>query len=184
MYADLNGDNVVDDKDMARSGYSERPEYVFGVNAGFTYKGFNFSMQWSGAAHVNKMLEIEYRVPFTNGGKRGLLDYFYKRGWTEENQLEAEFPRATKDYQWNASESTLWLRDASYIRLKTLTVGYTFTNKHFLKAIGANSLGISLNGYNLLTFSPLDIIDPESLGNNTGSYPLVKVYSIGVNLNF
>src|SRR5699024_7447237 len=53
MYADLNGDNVVDDKDMARSGYSERPEYVFGVNAGFTYKGFNFSMQWSGAAHVN-----------------------------------------------------------------------------------------------------------------------------------
>lgn len=184
MYADLNGDNVVDDKDMARSGYSERPEYVFGVNAGFTYKGFNFSMQWSGAAHVNKMLEIEYRVPFTNGGKRGLLDYFYKKGWTEENQLEAEFPRATKDYQWNASESTLWLRDASYIRLKTLTVGYTFTNKHFLKAIGANSLGISLNGYNLLTFSPLDIIDPESLGNNTGSYPLVKVYSIGVNLNF
>ncbi len=61
---------------------------------------------------------------------------------------------------------------------------HLFTNKRFLKAIGAKSLGLSLNGYNLLTFSPLDILDPESLGNNVGAYPLVKVYSVGVNLNF
>lgn len=185
MYADLNSDNLVDDTDMMRTGYSERPEYVFGLNAGFNYKGFSFSMQWSGATHVNKMLGLDYRIPFTNGEKRGLLDYFYKKGWTEENQLGAEFPRAAKtSSEWNSLASTLWLRDASYVRLKTLTVGYTFTGKRFLKAIGANSLGLSLNGYNLLTFSPLDILDPESLGNDSGSYPLVKVYSIGINLNF
>ena len=161
------------------------PEYVFGFNGGFSYKGFNFSMQWSGATHVNKMLQVEYRIPFTNAGKRGLLDYFYKQGWTEENQLGAKYPRAAETSEtWNSENSTLWLKDASYIRLKTLTIGYTFTNKRFLKAIGAKSLGLSLNGYNLLTFSPLDILDPESLGNNVGAYPLVKVYSVGVNLNF
>ena len=185
MYADLNGDNIVDGDDRMTTGYSERPEYVFGFNGGFSYKGFNFSMQWSGATHVNKMLQVEYRIPFTNAGKRGLLDYFYKQGWTEENQLGAKYPRAAETSEtWNSENSTLWLKDASYIRLKTLTIGYTFTNKRFLKAIGAKSLGLSLNGYNLLTFSPLDILDPESLGNNVGAYPLVKVYSVGVNLNF
>jgi len=98
---------------------------------------------------------------------------------THENICTAETSET-----WNSENSTLWLKDASYIRLKTLTIGYTFTNKRFLKAIGAKSLGLSLNGYNLLTFSPLDILDPESLGNNVGAYPLVKVYSVGVNLNF
>ena len=142
-------------------------------------------MQWSGATHVNKMLQIEYRIPFTNAGKRGLLQYFYDNSWTEENQSGATLPRAAETSEtWNSENSTLWLRDASYIRLKTLTVGYTFRNNRFLKAIGANSLGLSLNGYNLLTFSPLDILDPESLGNNTGAYPLVKVYSLGINIDF
>lgn len=185
MYADLNDDQIVDGRDKCVTGFSERPEYVFGLNGGLNYKGFNFSMQWSGAANVNKMMQIEYRIPFTNAGKRGLLDYFYRDGWTEENQLGAKYPRAAEVSEtWNAEASTLYLRDASYVRLKTLSVGYTFSNKRFLKAIGASSLGLSLTGYNLLTFSPLDILDPESLGNNTGSYPLVKVYSLGVNINF
>lgn len=185
MYADLNDDNIVDGDDRMTTGYAERPEYTFGLNAGIDFKGFHFSMQWSGAAHVNKMLQIEYRIPFTNAGKRGLLQYFYDNSWTEENQQGATLPRAAETSEtWNSENSTLWLRDASYIRLKTLTVGYTFRNKRFLRAIGANSLGLSLNGYNLLTFSPLDILDPESLGNNIGAYPLVKVYSLGVNINF
>lgn len=185
MYADLNDDKIVDGRDKYVTGFSERPEYVFGLNGGLNYKGFNFSMQWSGATNVNKMMQVEYRIPFTNAGKRGLLDYFYKDGWTEENQLGAKYPRAAETSEtWNSEASTLYLRDASYVRLKTLSVGYTFSNKRFLKAVGASSLGLSLTGYNLLTFSPLDILDPESLGNNTGSYPLVKVYSLGVNINF
>lgn len=185
MYADLNGDKVVDGNDRMTTGYAERPEYVFGLNAGFNYKGFNFSMQWSGATNVNKMLQIEYRIPFTNTGKRGLLEYFYKDCWTPENQLGAKYPRAAETSEtWNSENSTLWLRDASYIRLKTISIGYTFSKKRFLKAIGANTLGLSISGYNLLTFSPLDIMDPESLGNNNGSYPLVKIYSLGININF
>lgn len=185
MYADLSGEGVVNGDDRMTTGYAERPEYIFGLNAGVSYKGFNFSMQWSGATNVNKMLEIEYRIPFTNAGKRGLLQYFYDNCWTEEHQQGATLPRAAENSEtWNQQPSTLWLRDASYIRLKTITIGYTFTNKRFLKAVGANSLGLSLNGYNLLTFSPLKILDPESLGNNNGAYPLVKIYSVGVNVNF
>lgn len=113
------------------------------------------------------------------------MEYFYKDCWTPENQLGAKYPRAAETSEtWNSENSTLWLRDASYIRLKTISIGYTFSKKRFLKAIGANTLGLSISGYNLLTFSPLDIMDPESLGNNNGSYPLVKIYSLGININF
>ena len=99
--------------------------------------------------------------------------------------MNAKYPRAAETSEtWNSENSTLWLRDASYIRLKTISLGYTFTKKRFLKAIGANTLNLSISGYNLLTFSPLDIMDPESLGNNNGAYPLVKIYSLGININF
>lgn len=185
MYADLNGDNIVDGNDKFITGYSERPEYVFGLNLGCDWKGFTFSMQWAGATHVNKMYDIEYRIPFTNAGKRGLLSYFYDGCWTPENQLGAKYPRpAEQSESWNSDPSTLWLKDASYLRLKSLNIGYTITGKDFLKKIGINSLGITFSGYNLLTLSPLKYIDPESVTNNFGDYPLTKVYSFGLNLNF
>ena len=131
------------------------------------------------------MLEIEYRIPFTNAGKRGLLQYFYDDCWTPENQLGAKLPRASKNSMaWNSEPSTLWLRDASYLRLKTVALSYTFQNKKWLKPLGIKSLELSLTGYNLLTFSPLDILDPESLATNNGGYPLVKNYSLGLNVNF
>lgn len=184
MYADLNHDGVVDSDDTKVTGYSTRPEYVFGLNAGFSWKGLSFSMQWTGATNVNKMMEIEYRIPYTNAGGRGLLKYFYDDCWTTENQ-NGTLPRAAeKSEVWNSAPSTLWLRDASYLRLKQLSLGYTFSNNRHLRSVGIKSLNIAFTGYNLLTFTPLDFIDPESLTTNEGSYPLVKVYSLGLNITF
>lgn len=185
MYADLNGDNIVDGDDKCVTGYAERPEYMFGLNMGCNWKGFSFSMQWTGAANVNKMYDIEYRIPFTNAGKRGLLTYFYDGCWTPENQLGAIYPRPAEESEsWNSEASTLWLQDSSYLRLKSLNVGYTITGNAFLKKLGVSSLGITLSGYNLLTFSPLKYIDPEGVTNRFGDYPLVKLYSLGLNVNF
>lgn len=185
MYQDLNGDNIVDGNDKCVTGYSNRPEYTFGLNMGFNWKGFSLSMQWTGATNVDKQYEIDYRIPFTNAGKRGLLTYFYDGCWTPENQLGAKYPRAAETSEsWNSELSTLWIEDASYLRLKSLNIGYTISGKEFLKKIGINSLGITFSGYNLLTFTPLTYIDPEGVTNNSGTYPLVKVYSFGLNLNF
>ena len=185
MYQDLNGDNIVDGNDKCVTGYSNRPEYTFGLNMGFNWKGFSLSMQWTGATNVDKQYEIDYRIPFTNAGKRGLLTYFYDGCWTPENQLDAKYPRAAETSEsWNSELSTLWIEDASYLRLKSLNIGYTISGKEFLKKIGINSLGITFSGYNLLTFTPLKYIDPEGVTNNSGTYPLVKVYSFGLNLNF
>lgn len=185
MYEDRNHDGIVDGNDKGMEGYADRPEYTFGLNAGFNWKGFNFSMQWAGSTNVSRMYDIEYRIPFTNAGKRGLLTYFYDGCWTPENQLNAVYPRASETSEsWNSEPSTLWLVDASYLRLKSLNIGYTFTNKPILKKIGINSLSLTFSGYNLFTFSPLKYLDPESVPDRFGDYPLIKVYSLGLNLNF
>lgn len=185
MYADLSGDGIVDGNDKFVTGYSERPEYIFGFNAGFDWKNFSFSMQWTGATHVNKIYDIEYRIPFTNAGKRGLLTYFYDGAWTPENQLGAIYPRPAEESEsWNSEASTLWLKDSSYLRLKSLNFGYTLRGYDFLKRIGANSLAITFSGYNLITFTPLKYIDPEGVTDRFGDYPLVKLYNFGLNLNF
>ncbi|MBQ7771470.1 MAG: TonB-dependent receptor [Bacteroidales bacterium] len=185
MYADLNGDNRIDGDDRHVTGYSTRPEYIFGLNTGFNWKGLSFNMQWTAAANVNKILDIEYRIPFTNAGKRGLLSYFYEGCWTPENQQDAIYPRpAETSESWNSEDSTLWLMDSSYIRLKDITLGYTFSGQGWLGKVGISSLGFTFSGYNLVTFSPLKLIDPEGQTTRMGDYPLVKLYSLGLNINF
>ncbi|MDO4163599.1 MAG: TonB-dependent receptor [Bacteroides sp.] len=187
MFEDLNGDGVIDDNDKGYAGYSSRPEYTFGLNAGFSWKGLSFSMQWTGATNVNKLMEADYVVPFTNAGNRGLLKHLYDGCWTP-TKTDADYPRPANN-TWNFATdngptSTLWLRDASYLRLKSLNVGYTFSGQPFLKKLGISSLSLTFSGYNLLTFSPLKLIDPEGNTTNNGGYPLVKLYSFGLNLSF
>ena len=185
MYADLNDDGVVNGDDKCVTGYSERPEYMFGLNAGLNWKGLSFNMQWTGATHVDKMLDIEFRIPFTNAGKRGLLTYFYDGCWTPENQENAIYPRPSEiSESWNSENSTLWLMDSSYIRLKNVTLGYTISDMNWLNRLGMESIVLTFSAYNLLTFSPLKIIDPEGQTTRTGDYPLVKLYNFGLNINF
>ena len=184
MYADLNGDGKVDGNDTMVYGYADRPEYMFGSNWKFSWKGFALNLNWIAATHVDKMLEVEYRIPFTNSGNRGLLDYFYYDCWTTENP-NGTLPRAAeKSEAWNSSPSTLWLRDASYIRLKSAQFGYTFGRNKFFDRLGVNSMNLSFTGYNLLTFTGLTFQDPETVSNNDGVYPLVKTYNIALNINF
>ena len=184
MYADLNDDGVVDGNDTMVYGFADRPEYMFGSNWKFYWKGFNLGLNWIAATNVDKMLEVEYRIPFTNSGNRGLLDYFYYDCWTTENP-NGTLPRAAeKSEAWNSAPSTLWLRDASYIRLKSAQFGYTFGRNKVFDRLGINSLNLSFTGYNLLTFTNLTFQDPETVSNNDGVYPLVKTYNLSLNINF
>lgn len=185
MYADINGDNIVNSNDKEVTGYSTRPEYVFGLNCKLGYNGLNISAQWTGATNVNRLMAAgTYRIPFTNAGGRGLLKYFYDDCWSEDNR-KGTLPRASRiSESWNSEDSTLWLRDASYIRLKTLTISYTLNNFKAFPAAGANSATISFSGYNLFTLTPLKFMDPEAQPSNTSDYPLVKIYSLGLNLTF
>ena len=192
MYKDLNGDNIIDGNDMMIDGFPNRPEYVFGSNWKFGYKGFNLTLNWTAATNVSRVWNDDYRIPFTNSGHRGLLQYFADGSWIDNDnpwapgREDGTLPRFTKtNYPWNSMNSTLWTVDASYLRLKSASFGYTFTQTRFLKKLGINALGIMFTGYNLWTLSKMTLQDPEARSSDSdGQYPLVKTYNMAVNITF
>ena len=191
-YADLNGDNIIDGRDKKVDGFPNRPEYVFGSNWKFGWKGFNLSLNWIAATNVSRVWNKDYRIPFTNSGHRGLLSYFAENCWIPNDngwapgREDGTLPRFTKtNNEWNSMDSTLWTVDASYIRLKSASFGYTFSRNKFFDKLGINSVGLMFTGYNLLTFSKMTLQDPEAKSSSSsGGYPLVKTYNIALNINF
>lgn len=186
-YADLNGDNVIDNDDQQRIGNPKRPAYTFGLNFGAEYKGFFASMNWTGVAECDIMMSNTYRDPFYNKQLGGTFyQYLVDGRWTEETAATAIYPRFTYNSNTNNQyTSRVWLKDASYLKLKNLTVGYNITNKKVLKAIGASKLAVQFTGYNLLTIDKLKVFDPEGeLTRDDNTYPVMKIFSLGVNATF
>lgn len=184
MYKDLNNDGKIDDMDMKAVGYSPNvPEYNYGINAGFNWKGFDFSMTWSGVKNTSRMLPNVLRQPFA-GQNRALYQHLYDGRWTPETAATAKYPRlslASKDNNYKVSD--MFWEDASFIRLKSVELGYTIKSAG-LKRVGLRNVRVYVNGFNLLTFSDLDIFDPESRPGSSGLYPMTKMYNMGVKLNF
>ena len=192
MYKDLSGDGIIDGRDRMYDGYPNRPEYLFGSNWKFGYKGFNLSLNWIAATNVSRVWNADYRIPFTNSGHRGLLKIFAENSWIDNDnpwapgREDGTLPRFTKtNYPWNSMDSTLWTVDASYIRLKSASFGYTFTRNRFFDKLGISSVGLMFTGYNLLTFSQMKLQDPEAKSSSSsGQYPLVKTYNMALSINF
>ncbi len=188
-YIDKDLDGDIDNDDMTYLGYSTlRPEYTFGLTLGASWKGFDFSMLWTGATNVSRLLSTEYRFPFSGSGKRSLFKYHAENRWTPETADTATLPRFTdtnKNLNYTPN-SSLWVKDASYIRLKNIQLSYSFTGQGWLKKAGINGLSIYLSGYNLLTFDYIKFIDPEAntYGGSTNQYPVSKIYTAGLKLNF
>ena len=155
---------------------------------GFSWKGFDVSLTHAASWTVSRSISSVFRQPFTdrtNSDQGGLLEYMLDHTWTPENpNPNAEYPRATfiNDTN-NYAESTLWEKDAKYLRLKNLQIAYNF-NLPFMKKLKLNTMQLALSGYNLLTFTPYFWSDPESKASNSPSYPLTKTYSLSLKLGF
>lgn len=184
-YRDLNNDGKITSDDQTIIGYPSRPAYTFGLNYRIGYKGFFLTMNWTGTAQRSLLLNGAFREPFGNGKIRGLMQFHADTRWTPETAHTATTPRFTEtNAVYNMRGSSLWVRDASYLKLKNMTIGYNFTDKKFLKKLGIQQLGVQLTGYNLLTFDKFDIMDPEARPDNADSYPIIKIYNLGINLTF
>lgn len=194
IFKDLNDDGKIDGDDNTWFGYGQRPEYVAGFIAGFNWKNFGLSMQWTGAWNASRVLGIEYMEPFGMTNDRALLKYLADGRWTESNQ-NSRFPRISfMNKSWYTQSSNIWLMDASYLRLKNVELSYTFSQSKFLRKLGISSLRAYVSGYNLVTlFSDLaDIdIDPEEMtgsanlnGDYVYSYPNTRIYNAGFNISF
>lgn len=186
VYVDLNKDGKLDSNDATRDiGFTDLPEYTAGLNLGFSWKNFDFSMQWTGAWNVDRMLS-EFRQPLGDTQNKGLLLYQYENTWrSSEDSYTAKFPRITATNRKNNFEkgSDLYLINASYLRLKNIEIGYNF-DFPFMRKLKLNSCRMYVNGYNLLTFTAFDWGDPESRQSDRPNYPLTRVFNIGLKLGF
>lgn len=183
-YADYNGDGVINELDNHEIGKSSIPELFYGINVGAEYKGIDFSMLWQGASNYNVMFTDEAQRPFLNGATP--LDMFTDR-WTEENNnANARFPRTCgpSGNSNNYKTSTFWLQDGSYIRLKNVTLGYSF-NPTLLQKVKIDKVRVYFSGINLVTFTDVYPYDPETPDKARGwDYPQQRTYMFGAVLNF
>lgn len=184
-YRDLNKDGIINPDDQKNIGHPTRPNYVFGLNLAANYRGFFFSMNWTGAAERSLVLSDEFRKPFSGEG-RGLMQHQVGKQWTPETAATAEYPRfSVNSANHNYMTSTMWVENGAYLKLKNLTFGYNFTGNSSLKKLGISQLGLKFTAYNLLTFDHFKIMDPESNPNRyDDTYPVVKIFNFGVNLTF
>lgn len=182
-YRDLNGDNKIDEKDIAAIGKPTYPLYTSNINLGFSYKGFDFSMTWAAAFDTSRLLERTYRIPFGETNNSSIMTYMIEDAWTPEKGNSANAPALSiKNKTHNYYDSDLWLRDASYIRLKNIELGYSFPRK-IVDKVNLGSLRLFASGYNLLTFDKLKVTDPE--GRPDGQvYPLMKIFNVGLRFGF
>lgn len=183
-YKDLNGDGVINGDDRTIVG-NDVPYFTYGLNFNASYKGFDFNIQGQGVTDVLVYLDGESSLAFFNGA--GAKDYHLGR-WTQDNpDPGAIYPRLlpSGENQHNQRMSTFWLYNASYFRIKNIVFGYTLPNEVTQK-FGVNKLRLYVSGSNLFTTRSddrLDDFDPE-VPSSRGSYPVMKVYSFGLNVNF
>ena len=189
---DINGDGKITwDQDMVPIGRSSIPEMVFGLNLGAEWKGFDFSMFWQGAAMFDVNFcgiydsgirdDTFYTRPFYADGNTPY--YLVEGSWRPDNP-NAKFPRLGIEARDNGGKfSSWWVKDGTYLRLKSVQLGYTLPKKLTEKA-GFRTIRAYVSGGNLLTICGLDYMDPEMPGVNQGYYPQQRTYEFGLNITF
>ncbi len=183
-YKDLNGDNVIDSKDRQFLG-SYFPKTTYGISINAAYKGFDAVLFLQGAGGVKSF--VSGRILGSLYDKDGDPTSIWWDRWTPENP-DATFPRVWNSNPQNdpsATPSSFWVRNASYVRLKNMQIGYTLPSRLLAKT-GIKKARIFWTGKDLLTFTKFyKWVDPEApLGGTSSTYPKVKVNSLGINLTF
>jgi TonB-linked SusC/RagA family outer membrane protein len=182
-YEDFDGNGVINGDDRQIVGNTV-PQYYYGVNLDFGWRGFDFSALFQGIADVDRYLTGQFVHPFATND-RTLTPTDWLDRWTPEN-TDATMPRVIigGDYGWNYVGSTFWMQDGSFLRLKNLQIGYTVPSS-LTTRIGISQLRIYGNGQNLFTLTDYSGYDPET--TQTGQlvgYPNTKILSVGLQVTF
>ena len=190
VYKDLNGDGVISDLgDRTAMGNPRSPAIQFGLPITIQYKGFDFSALLQGALQTSILLKdaAVWDFPTFDQDKLGSVRPIHLGRWTPETAETAKYPALHIGNNENNKNpnSSLFLYDADYLRLKNIEIGYSLP-KALTSRLGINQLRVYGQGMNLMTWSGLkDLsIDPE-MGNASGYwYPVQKIFNFGLNINF
>ncbi|HVW60507.1 MAG TPA: TonB-dependent receptor [Puia sp.] len=183
-YKDLNHDNVIDANDQGPIGRTYIPEILFGVSGGVNWKNVDASFLFQGATNYNVIFDHEGAWEFYNGAKV-MVQHLGR--WTPATANTATYP--VLHYGQNANNhltGSFWMKDASYIRLKNVEVGYTFRNLQLSKSTHLSTLRIFVSGENLVTWDRMgkQSFDPEAPAGKGFYYPQLKVYNVGISTDF
>lgn len=172
---DANGncDGIINTNDRVYMGYPKDPEIVYGFGPSMKYKNWDFSFFFQGAARTSILMSGFH--PFGKNATRGVMKFIADDYWSESNpNPNAAYPRLTRDTNANNTvNSSYWLRNGAFLKLKNAEIGYTF-----------KMFRAYLNGSNLLTFSPFKHWDPEMGGGSGMKYPTQRVFNIGIQFTF
>ena len=191
-YKDVNGDGVVNDGDKVAIGATTRPNMIYGLGISASWKGLDVNVHFQGAGKTSFFIDGPTVYAFSSGEWGNILaDVAGSNRWIEHEisgtmateNPNASYPRLSYGgNNNNYRQSTYWLRNGSYLRLKTLELGYSIP-KPLVNKIRFNNIRLFLRGSNLLTFSSFKLWDPE-LGSSTGTeYPLAKSFTLGLSVN-
>jgi len=183
IYKDKNGDNNITWDDAYRVNQSSTPQIMYGFTLNGSWKGFDLNIFFQGQALAKQIIQ-----PSMN-----MVTDFYNGRWIDTNTAEqnakARWPRAfikqTYGDAFNGQASTWWMRDASFLRLKSLELGYTLPKK-VTKLLSIENMRIYANGNNLFSIDNIKICDPEVPDNVAGTnfYPQQRIVTVGVNVTF
>jgi TonB-linked SusC/RagA family outer membrane protein len=192
-YVDLTGDGVIDNKDIGPIGYPNFPEYHYGFNLGFNYKGLAVNVLFNGTANGSYYLDWKAAMTYYKG--TGNAWQWQSDGrWTEEkvaSGAKISYPRPT----YSASQtdnnylvSDFWMFSNNFFKLKNFEISYTFpATVGFMKAARISSLRIFFNGNNIYTFKN-DMkhmgIDPETADGSSYIFPLTRIFNLGTSIQF
>ena len=188
MYCDENGDGVLDEKDYIYLG-SDSPEISYSFNAGLSWKGFDLSVIFQGAANRFVYRDIDnttvpFRANYTNTTTASIGNV-----WSTENP-DAYYAPYTNDSNinnYNYQASSLTAQDGRYLRLKNVTLGYTFDSKLLKKAKCLQSVRLYVTGADLWETTKItDGWDPEAKRDASGlsRYPFTRSFTFGANVTF
>lgn len=190
-YKDVNGDGIVDGGDVVAIGATERPNLIYGVGLSARWKSFDFNVHFQGAGKSSYCIQGPSVYAFSQKEIGNILPDLVDGRWIDSTisgteatmNPNASYPRLS--YGGNSNNyraSTFWLRNGSYLRLKTLEIGYNLPQK-WVNKIYSKNIRLFFIGTNLLTFSEFKLWDPE-MGSATGAhYPLAKTFSFGFNIS-
>ena len=189
-YKDLNGDGITDVNDVVQDvGQPSVPEIVYGFGLNAEYKGFYAGIFFQGSGNTSTVLGAnspQLFHPFAWGLEQSSLRNVAADRWSENNQSQdVMYPRLRSvSHSHNSAPSTWWLRNAGFIRLKNLEVGYNFTKK-MLKPLHINAMRLYLMGNNLAVWDHIKMWDPEIGNANEGlNYPLSRSFTLGLEVSF
>ena len=180
-FKDQNNDKIIDKYDMIALGYNQLcPEIYFSFNLGAEYKGIGLFAQFQGVGNYSQMLDTRslYR-PLINNNT--ISEHYYENRWTPETPA-AKYPRLTAEgSENNYNSNSLWLADASFLKLRTLELYYQLPTNLLGSSKVLKGARLFARAHDLFSLDKIDVADPESLGV---SHPTMTQYTFGFNLHF